>query len=110
MLIKQGCICTSVVLALGEGYQQVVGGGATRLVTYPQGHGTLTGLASTSHTLVGQGYPGSLAARAMPYPQPQVQMPSGPRKYLVYVQMRKFLVNEIQVGLNMAVEDYKSSD
>ena len=81
MLIKRGCICTSVVLALGEGYQQIVGGGAIRLVTYPQGHGTLTSLASTSHTLVGQGYMSSPAARAMPYPQPQMQIASGPCKY-----------------------------
>ena len=84
---NKSCVCTSVVLALGEGYQQVVGGGAVRLVTYPQSRGTLSGLGampgtSASHTLVGQGYLGSPATRAMPYPQPQVQMASGTRKYL----------------------------
>ena len=82
----KGFVCPPVVLALGEGYQQVVGGGAMRLVTYPQVAGTLTGVgagpgSSAPHSLAGQGFLGTHAARVVPYPQPQVQMASGPSKY-----------------------------
>lgn len=75
------------MLALGEGYQQVLGGGAVRLVNYSPhpalpGAGAMSGV-NTSHNVVGHGYLGSQGARFAPYPQAQVQMPpGGARKYL----------------------------
>ena len=82
----KGFVCPPVLLALGEGYQQVVGGGAMRLVTYPQVPGTLTRVGagpggSVPHSLAGQGFLGTHPARVVPYPQPQVQMASGSSKY-----------------------------
>ena len=74
-----------VVLALGEGYQQVVGGGAMRLLTYPPQTVPAGGVGAVSGgsfpPMVGLGLGAHSAARVVPYPQPQMQIPQGTRKY-----------------------------